>query len=111
MKNKWIILFFIPIIFYSASAYYLYQEQTKKTDFITDMALAGNPTAIAIIRKYDKPYSLEFRVVKQAIQGNGCAKLMLKLDEEQMIYIAIVVVCTFLLMRTGYKPYNPFEEK
>ncbi len=48
-------------------------KEFKIKETLVDAALQGNPYAIKILAKYEKPWKLDQRVVLEAINGNQYA--------------------------------------
>jgi hypothetical protein len=56
----------------SFAGYQSWKEFNMK-ETLVDAALQGNPYAIKILAKYEKPWKLDQRVVLEAINGNQYA--------------------------------------
>lgn len=52
------------------SAGYSAWKESKVQDELVELSLKGNPAAIGILQKYEKPWKLDERLMNEAIAGN-----------------------------------------
>ncbi len=85
-KSKILKYYSIPILLFvlalGPTSYLAWKEHSLSNE-ITNQALAGNPIAIQILTKYEKPWKLDERVVHAAIEGNENAIKILDLKMEK----------------------------
>ncbi len=61
---------------------YMASKECQIQNMLVDKALQGNRYAIAILRKYEKPWKLDSKVLNEALEGNVFALEILKVDQE-----------------------------
>lgn len=85
-KSQILKYYSIPILLFvlafAPASYFIWKEHSLNSE-ITNQALAGNPIAIQILTKYEKPWKLDERVVHAAIAGNENAIKILDLKMEK----------------------------
>ncbi|MCX6989758.1 MAG: hypothetical protein NTX49_01640 [Chlamydiae bacterium] len=59
---------------------YMAWKEYKINETLVDAALQGNPYAIKILAKYEKPWKLDQRVVLEAINGNQYALQVIEIE-------------------------------
>jgi hypothetical protein len=66
-------IFSIPVLFFTSlillCIYFAWSEFKIKNDLV-DQSLKGNPVAIEILIKYEKPWKLDTRLIYEAMNGN-----------------------------------------
>lgn len=83
-KFKFLKFYFLPLILsFSLLAFcgYMAWEEYKINNFLVEQSLKGNPIAIEILIKYEKPSKLDHRLIYEAISGNEHAIKVLCLDK------------------------------
>lgn len=72
-KSSFLKYLSIPILLccslLSFAAYMAWKENKMNNDLVEN-ALKGNPYAIGILQKYEKPWKLDERLVYEALNGN-----------------------------------------
>ena len=80
---KWLTF---PIIFFTLVltfvSYMAWKEYSINNELI-EQSLKGNPVAIEILIKYEKPWKLDERLVREAITGNENAIKVLGINTPQ----------------------------
>lgn len=76
--NRYWFLFIFPL-FLIPAIYFGVQEEKFK-NFIFDEALNGNQTALILLKTHKKPWTLNEKVVRQALKNNVYAKEILEIE-------------------------------
>jgi hypothetical protein len=74
--------FWFPVLLIAGCvtfASYMAWKEFRTQDALVNEALQGNRYAIAILRKYEKPWKLDTKVIHEALQGNAYALEILKI--------------------------------
>lgn len=74
------ILALICILTYAS---YKAWEEVKINDLVVESSLKGNLHAVEILRKYEKPWKLDQRIVNAALEGNDYALKVLGIPLER----------------------------
>ena len=60
---------------------YMAWKEFKFNDALVEAALQGNPYAVKILAKYEKPWKLDQRVILEAVKGNQHALKILNIED------------------------------
>lgn len=75
-KSQILKYYSIPILLFilafGPASYFAWKEHSLNNE-ITNQALAGNPIAIQVLAKYEKPWKLDEKVVRAALSENEFA--------------------------------------
>lgn len=88
MSSTWNLLKFVSlpilaIVCLFSYACYCAWEEVRINDLIVESSLKGNHNAIEILRKYEKPWKLDQRIVNAALDGNEFALQVLGIPLEK----------------------------
>ena len=72
----------IFILAFGSAGYFAWKEYSINNE-LTDQALNGNSIAIQILIKYEKPWKLDERIIREAIAGNENAIKVLGINSHQ----------------------------
>jgi len=85
-KSKLIKIFSFPVLLMVAVlsfVSYMAWKEYSMNNVLVEQSLAGNSTAIEILKKYEKPWKIDERIVYQALEGNVHAIEVLKLSSSK----------------------------
>lgn len=83
-KFKFLKFYFLPLILsFSLLAFcgYMAWVEYKINNFLIEQSLKGNPIAIEILIKYEKPSKLDRRLIYEALNQNEHAIKVLQIDK------------------------------
>lgn len=60
-------------------------QEVKINDHIVEYSLNGNHNAVEILRRYEKPWKLDQRIVNAALEGNEFALKVLGLTTDEVV--------------------------
>lgn len=87
-KSKLIKIFSFPVLLMVtvlSFVSYMAWKEYNMNNVLVEQSLSGNPIAIEILVKYEKPWKIDERIIYQALEGNPHAARVLgikTLDEK-----------------------------
>lgn len=85
-KRRFLKYFSVPILLFilalGPASYFAWKEYSINNELI-EQSLKGNPIAIDILVKYEKPWKLDERLIREAIAGNENAIKVLGINSHQ----------------------------
>jgi hypothetical protein len=83
-KRRLFKYFSVPLLIFilalGSATYFAWKEYTISSE-LTEQALNGNPIAIQILIKYEKPWKLDEKILRAALSDNENAIKILGLNE------------------------------
>lgn len=76
----------LPILIFSLSfgfLFYMCWEEIKIKTLIIDSALSGNIYSIEMLNKYEKPWTMNKRIIEEAVDGNENALKILGIESKK----------------------------